>query len=89
MKRVMMLVLPTDWSPRNTSLYFARAEIGAIVEISDTGNQSVTKQDGEFAEPNADSDCFIWSFFQLGRMARFANSNGLLRSYLTVCVCFF
>mmetsp|Transcript_28416 Transcript_28416/g.60554 ORF Transcript_28416/g.60554 Transcript_28416/m.60554 type:complete len:83 (-) Transcript_28416:69-317(-) len=24
MKRVMMEVLPTDWSPRKTSLYFAR-----------------------------------------------------------------
>lgn len=36
MKRVMMLVLPTDWSPRKTSLYLARAEVGAISgEISD------------------------------------------------------
>jgi hypothetical protein len=24
MNRVMMEVFPTDWSPRNTSLYFAR-----------------------------------------------------------------
>ena len=30
MKRVMMLVFPTDWSPRKTSLYFARADVGAI-----------------------------------------------------------
>jgi hypothetical protein len=31
MKRVMMLVLPTDWSPRNTSLYLAKADTGAII----------------------------------------------------------
>jgi hypothetical protein len=31
MNRVMMLVLPTDWSPRKTSLYLARAETGAMV----------------------------------------------------------
>ena len=30
MKRVMMLVLPTDWSPKNTSLYLAKADTGAI-----------------------------------------------------------
>lgn len=30
MKRVMILVLPTDWSPKNTNLYLARAETGAI-----------------------------------------------------------
>ena len=37
MKRVMILVLPTDWSPKNSSLYFAKADIGAIffVPISD------------------------------------------------------
>ena len=37
MKRVMILVLPTDWSPKNTSLYFAKADTGAIffVPISD------------------------------------------------------
>ena len=37
MKQVMILVLPTDWSPKNTSLYFAKADIGAIffVPISD------------------------------------------------------
>lgn len=29
-KRVIMLVLPTDWSPRNTSLYFARGDTVAI-----------------------------------------------------------
>lgn len=34
MKRVMMLVLPTDWSPKNTSLYFAKADTGAIFLIS-------------------------------------------------------
>jgi hypothetical protein len=29
---VMMAVLPTDWSPRNTSLYLASAEIaGAMI----------------------------------------------------------
>lgn len=33
MNRVMMLVFPTDWSPRNTSLYLARAETGAITRI--------------------------------------------------------
>lgn len=26
----MILVLPTDWSPKNTNLYLARAETGAI-----------------------------------------------------------
>ena len=33
----MILVLPTDWSPKNTSLYFAKADTGAIffVLISD------------------------------------------------------
>ena len=30
MKRVMILVLPMDWSPKNTSLYFAKADTGAI-----------------------------------------------------------
>jgi hypothetical protein len=35
MNRVMMLVLPTDWSPKNTSLYFAKAETGAIFESND------------------------------------------------------
>ena len=37
MKRVMILVLPTDWSPKNTSLYFAKADTGAIffIPISD------------------------------------------------------
>ena len=30
MKRVMMLVFPTDWSPRNTSLYLARGDTTAI-----------------------------------------------------------
>ena len=29
-----MLVLPTDWSPKNTSLYFAKADTGAIFLIS-------------------------------------------------------
>ena len=33
MKRVMMLVLPTDWSPRKTSLYLARGDTVAIFEI--------------------------------------------------------
>lgn len=33
MKRVMMLVLPTDWSPRNTSLYLARGDTVAIFSI--------------------------------------------------------
>ena len=30
MKRVMMLVLPTDWSPKKTSLYLARGDTVAI-----------------------------------------------------------
>ena len=30
MKWVMILVLPTDWSSKNTSLYFAKANTGAI-----------------------------------------------------------
>ena len=30
MKRVMILILPTDWSPKNTSLYFAKANTRAI-----------------------------------------------------------
>lgn len=30
MKRVMMLVLPTDWSPKKTSLYFAKGDTDAI-----------------------------------------------------------
>jgi hypothetical protein len=34
MKRVMMLVLPTDWSPRKTSLYLASADTGAIFASS-------------------------------------------------------
>lgn len=33
MKRVMMLVLPTDWSPRKTSLYLARGDTVAIFDI--------------------------------------------------------
>jgi len=37
MKRVMMLVLPTDWSPKKTSLYFARAETGAIIYLIFSG----------------------------------------------------
>lgn len=32
MKRVMILVLPTDWSPKKTSLYLARGETVAIYE---------------------------------------------------------
>lgn len=28
-----MLVLPTDWSPKNTSLYFASADARAILLI--------------------------------------------------------
>ena len=37
MKRVMILVLPMEWSPKNTSLYFAKADTEAIffVPISD------------------------------------------------------
>ena len=34
MNRVMMDVLPTDWSPRKTSLYFAR---GASVPVVAAG----------------------------------------------------
>jgi len=30
MKRVMMLVLPTDWSPKKTSLYLARGDTVTI-----------------------------------------------------------
>jgi hypothetical protein len=32
-----MLVLPTDWSPKKTSLYFARAETGAIIYLIFSG----------------------------------------------------
>ena len=37
MKQVMILILPTDLSPKSTSLYFAKADTGAIffVLISD------------------------------------------------------
>ena len=34
MKRVMILVLPMDWSPKNTSLYFAKADTEAIFFVS-------------------------------------------------------
>jgi hypothetical protein len=33
MKRVMMLVFPTDWSPKNTSLNFAKGETEAICSV--------------------------------------------------------
>lgn len=31
MKRVMMLVFPTDWSPKNTNLYLAKGDTDAIL----------------------------------------------------------
>jgi hypothetical protein len=36
MNLVMMLVLPTDWSPRNTSLYLANADTTAIARAPAT-----------------------------------------------------
>lgn len=35
MNLVMTLVFPTDWSPKNTSLYFARGDTGAIALTND------------------------------------------------------
>jgi len=46
MNRVMMEVLPTDWSPRKTSLYFCRGvtdaelRVGARVVFADISSSS-------------------------------------------------
>lgn len=45
MKRVMILVLPTDWSPKNTSLYLAKADTGAIF-VPDQRNMPCIEKTG-------------------------------------------
>ena len=39
MNLVMMLVFPTDWSPRNTSLYFAKGETEVVTMACDGDEQ--------------------------------------------------
>lgn len=45
-----MLVLPTDWSPKKTSLYLARAETGAmnLINRSEFSNRSWIGSDQDF-----------------------------------------
>jgi hypothetical protein len=43
MNLVMMLVFPTDWSPRNTSLYLANADTTAIARAPTTVPPSIDR----------------------------------------------
>lgn len=40
-----MLVLPTDWSPKNTSLYFAKADTAAIIRASHSKSKIGSNQE--------------------------------------------
>ena len=60
MKRVMMLVLPTDWSPKNTSLYLAKADTGAIFKsnqiiITETERERERENESEEEESEKSS----------------------------------
>jgi len=46
MKRVMILVFPTLWSPKNTSLYFAN---GACPDTDTTEERDITEDEEDVA----------------------------------------
>jgi len=55
-----MLVLPTDWSPKNTSLYLAKADTGAIFKsnqiiITETERERERENESEEEESEKSS----------------------------------
>lgn len=62
-----MLVLPTDWSPRKTSLYLARAETGAMDLGRDlAGDESDRSRPRSLGWELNSLLCFLLADFGLG-----------------------